>query len=317
MKATKAIVGVAIGSASFFFVYSAPKDEPPPDEAMNSRLPRQGMTTNASQPIATSRKEEKSRAYHPSLRDTQVAGGVTIRHQKVQPDLKLKQLFDYFTSLRHLASQAVIQEALKEHLERTLPQQFHQEVLRIFQAYQSLLDQESTLLNQPQASQDLEGLRDLILQRRDLRREVLPTEVADAFYDHEERYEEFQWQLALQNPESMPPENHLSREQQDRRQKTFAYAKFKASPSQPTDLDHIAETFGEEALQRLEEARKQQAAWQEKRQNYQRIRDSLLTDQPFNHRLFMTALQDETADFLSPQEFKRMQILDELEAESH
>ena len=309
-----------------------PNHSPPhPEEAeKKAELPRNvnvsSKSASASFPPTSNRVQAEKKA-HTSFRGTLVPGGIQVVESRVAADRNLRRLFDYFLTIRGLESKEVILNHLKAYLADKYSDSVIDQVIHIFQQYDRLLDAEAKI-DKPLSPAEWkpDDMKTLVNTRMELRREYLNTDVVYAFFDEQERYEQFQLQVFTnhfngsekgQSQIEDLAKRTLSEDQWQQRQKTFSFLKIKQAAQPGSDMSIaardqlIADKFGSLALDRLEQARIEEDKWQQKRRAYLAARNAVFEDQGLSKAEQQDLIRQDALEFLSIAEYRRMRALDQ------
>ncbi len=155
-----------------------------------------------------------------SLRDTRVDGDLAIDADgKLIISLDIKQMFDYFLSAAGEEPMETIIGRIEEHIRNMVPSDAAEEALNILNSYllykQGLYALEkkypADTLNDDLTAPNISQIKDVLEQRREIRRRYMQTEVVDAFFGEEEMYEQFTiGRLEIQTNNDLAEEEKLT-----------------------------------------------------------------------------------------------------------
>ena len=274
----------------------ASDEAPARDQAQAVIAANEGATANASANAVAAANQEQPNELPPwpaSLRDSAPDGSVTLDAAgRVRASMELRRLFDYFLSAIGEIDLAAIRSLLLQHVRGLHGEGIAAEVAALFDRYVES-QQALAAMHAPPS----ESLRERLERVRDLRRRLLGSDTADAFFGDEERYAEYtldrQDTLAdrtlteeARQQELDTIDARLSPEQRALMQETNAAVlvdeqnrQFEALSMDPEQRhDERAALFGSEAAARLAAADAEQAAWDARVASYVQARDAIRAD---------------------------------------
>lgn len=239
-------------------------------------------------PTATSSSATPAVSVPASLADTEIDGAVELdANGKLRPSLSLRRLFDQVLSSVGELSIDQIRQLLATRLDQLTTPEGKVQALAAFERYLRYLqsvDAASARLNEL-------PFRDRLSALNELRKQLLGTEMAGAFFADEEAYQRFtldRRELAERNDLSAEERGAREREllqqlpessrepfvQQLQAEADFADAQ--AIDTQSSDAEERyslrSERFGEEAAGRMELLDRERQAWQQRVTAYQQER---------------------------------------------
>lgn len=258
-----------------------------------------------------------------AFRGTNIPGEIIFLDGELELNRNLRRVFDYFLSVRGSISQEDIDALFAEYLDKRFNRDEKSRVLNIWQKYLELLDAESNLSLDLGGEWSHDKLVLIMNERRALRDEILGAEMREGFFAADERYEALQLAIMLKKESGAAIDakamafEYLKPEEAEARLKTHSYLRLKELKKESGSwrgevISQLAEGYGEEAVQRLEESEIRKLHWQEKRKMYLAIKESLVLEGASREDL-ESLLRTETEDFLQDHELRRMQALDTLE----
>ena len=280
------LVGSLVGGL-YFFIRS-----PLPDQNQVMVKPRVPELKKQTDQYISKAPPQKNLLSIPSLRGFQgskINGSVQENENgEIAITVDLRRLFDYFFTMRKRYSQEEIFNQFKAFIESRLSEEAQIESLALFQNYWDYQNSlESYMDDLDRGDQD--SLLDALEYRRNLRRELLGSEVADVFFSVEERYEDFQ--LALSeisqashlNPQEKAEqidelERSLPDEEYKKRIETFQFSRLKSNIqglSTEESRDRIANRFGEEAAERFQAVQEKREEWEHRVEHYFKMKNDI------------------------------------------
>ena len=276
----------------------------------------------------STQSETKIWLEHPSLKGTDVNGRARADAKgQLIVERDFRRLLDYFLSLRGRFSDQEIRQQLASYLSEHLPVPTQAEALRLFDRYVNLLNVQSELAaaKDHQETDMTHQIEAILETRRQMRREFLGAQAAEAFYVAEERYESFQLEtLRIEADDNLNAEEKvnaiaeaeliLSPEERAERKQTFAYLDVKRAVSDPhrasEALELIEERFGAEAAQRLEAEEFDRQNWEKRRADYQLEKKRLASDPDRSEDERVQALSQWLSERFSASEIRRLEALE-------
>lgn len=262
-----------------------------------------------------------------SLRGTRVDGGlVTDADGRFVATPDARRLFDYFLAASGEEPEAVLVARIRAEIARRLPPDAARQANELLDRYLAYRARARALaeqgLGEASAAERLEVLREL-------RRETLGVEAADAFFAEEEAVDavtvarqaleeetqltaEERVQRAAEIEASLPPAERASRRAAraalDLR---AAEAELLASGGSPEELRRLRESLvGAEAAERLAALDEQRRAWHERVEDYRAARAALESDPSLDAQARDEAIARLRAERFSGPELLRVEALD-------
>ncbi|HYX31610.1 MAG TPA: lipase secretion chaperone [Oligoflexus sp.] len=272
---------------------------------------------------------------HPSLAGTDVNGGIRVdQNGRVVLHRDVRRMFDYYLSLRGRMENDAIRALLRQHLEASESRDVVNQALALFDKYVALIDAEIRLADE-WTQRDLKAsaqVATVLEERRNLRRTHLGDDLAEAFFEEQESYEDYQLERMkigtdpnlseAEKAEALAAaENRLTPQQQEIRKQTFAWLDIKQLARQPIEslnvesADAIRQRFGENALDRLAAVEQERKTWEQKRQAYRDEKARLEARTDLSDDEKKASLLDYVQAHLDDSEWRRMQALDSVEGE--
>jgi lipase chaperone LimK len=292
---------VLLAGAALWWQTRSPDDRPPsvpnaidaPSRQSSERVDPPRAAENAASTAHATDPTTTSANWPASLRDSEPDGAVTLDASgRVVASLELRRLFDYFLSALGERDVAAIRALLLAHVRALHGDVVAADVAALFDRY---VDYQQALasMNVPPG----DDLRERLARVRELRRRLLDTAMAEAFFGDEERYTEY----TLDRRDVMANDAlderarrqrldeldaRLSPEQRAGMQEANTALlvdeqnrQFDALRLDPTQRQSEREAlFGAEAAQRLAQADAEQAAWDARVRAYVQARDALRAD---------------------------------------
>ena len=210
---------------------------------------------------------------HASLLGTNVYGFVYLDETgKVVVNSSLKNLFDYFLSLKGRVSDKYIKARLGEYLAERVDAGQSSYVLRLFDDYFAYKDKIKDLGMSRLDSSSEDYIQQLLEERRNLRRKMLDNSMVEGFFAEEERYEASQvlrykaHKAFGDEKESLLEESRaaLSYEQEVFREKTFSFLSYKEEKKEKKIAQMDLASFPEGAKERLLAYRRKKASFEKR-----------------------------------------------------
>ena len=277
----------AIERADVDAVAASPTDAATTRAVVAPPTPRQSPST------ATTAVASTTPDWPASLRDSEPDGGVTLDGSgRVRPSIELRRLFDYFLSAIGELDVAGIRALLLAHVRGLHGDGVAAEVAALFDRYVAY---QQSLAAMPAPAD--ESLRARLSRVRELRRQLLDTATADAFFGAEEHYTEYtldrrdiaadpalddaaRAQRLAELDARLAPEQRAQMQQAntallvDEQNRQFDALRLSAAQRQ---VEREA-LFGAEAARRLAEVDAERAAWDARVAAYRQARDALAAD---------------------------------------
>lgn len=266
-----------------------------------------------------------------SLRGASPDGAISVDgNGRLLHNLALKRWFDWHLSLVGEVPPPAIRAWIAEHLARTQPSAVREQVLRVLDAYLGYLADVDRVAALKTSGRDPAERLQLL---KDLRRQHLGAEVAEAFFGDEERQGDYTLaRRALQRDTALTPDQRGARLAEleaalpeSVRQPLAQHRQVQADLEQSAAIaaaiadpvERFAareQAFGAEAAARLEQLDREQTAWQQRLSDYAAARRALLADPSLDAATRESRLAQLRASHFAGTEHVRVEALEQADA---
>ncbi|MBF0117429.1 MAG: hypothetical protein HQK79_01220 [Desulfobacterales bacterium] len=277
-------------------------------------------------------------AIPPALSDTKVDGVLRAdSNGKLIINRDIRHVFDYFLSARSQESLDTIISRIKNHINNSLPSEAAKqatEILNSYIAYQNDLKKfEPSVTLEGNKDQYISELKKTFQERMDLRRKNMGDKIADVFFAEEESYDNFNLQnLEIQTNDALSKkekddkikvlEDQLPEELKERykRKREEAYVEseinelFKNEGNEQKIHQLRESVYGKEAADRLGQLDKQRKEWQNRVEEYQKSKDTILGSSDLSNENKQTKIKELEKNF-NGTELIELEILEKIRAQ--
>ena len=236
------------------------------------------------------------------LQGTDVDGELLVdANGKLVINNGLRNLFEYFISAKSEEPLDIILGRIREYIQHQIPEEPAQRAIAILESYISykkkLEEVESPEGLQGEQLGTLDTIKDALANRMLLRRQFMSTEVVQAFFEDEEKYDQFNLQLIdiKQNSvlsaetkeqqiielEQMLPESvRLMRQEERKREQVNQKIEEmrKEGKTEKEIYEFRKNEFGQEAADRWQKLEEKREVWNNKVDEYMKQRQAIVSD---------------------------------------
>ena len=243
----------------------------------------------------------------------------------------LRNLFEYFLSAKNEEPLDVILGRIREYIHKQIPVEPAREAIAILESYvsykQKLEEIESPEGLQGEELGTLEAIKDALTRRMLIRRQMMSSEVVNAFFGDEEKYDQFNLQLidikqnSVLKPEAkeaeileiekMLPESIQKMRQQERartnREQTIDKMR-KNGKSEQEIYEFRKQEMGEEAAKRWQKLEQKRKVWNNKVDSYMEQRNVIASDPNLTSQEKESAIERLKFESFDESEIKRINV---------
>jgi len=252
----------------------------------------------------------------------------------------LRNLFEYFLSAKNEEPLDIILGRIREYIHKQIPDQPARDAIAILDSYISykkkLEEIESPEGLQGEDLGTLEAIKDALARRMLLRRQMMSSEVVNAFFGDEETYDQFNLQLIeiKQNSvltheakeseilelEKMLPESiqHIRQEERERINREQIIDEMRKNGKSEQDIyEFRKQEMGEEAAKRWQKLEQDRKIWDNKVDSYMKIRNEITSDPNMTSQEQKLAIERLRFESFDESEIKRIEVEERIRLENN
>jgi len=271
------------------------------------------------------------------LTGTQVLGDLVIdENNKLVVTPGIRSVIEYFMSAIGIESLETIAGRIQEYFEQQLPEGAAKEANEIWNSYLiyknrlAEVETEETL-NDLYSSQNAEAIRDVLTRRMILRRRYIRSDVVKAFFEEEEKYDEYnircieinedkslsseEKQSLLVQAEQTLPEDIRQLREQERLNNSLKkqVATLKENGASDEDIYNIrAQTLGEDAAKRWQALDQERENWNNRVDSYFKQKKQILSSPVLNEQTKQQRLLSLKNNSFNEMEQRRLNALERI-----
>jgi len=243
----------------------------------------------------------------------------------------LRNLFEYFLSAKNEESLDVILGRIREYIHKQIPIEPAREAIAILESYiaykKKLEEIESPEGLQGEELGTLDAIKDALARRMLLRRQTMSSDVVNAFFGDEEKYDQFNLQLidikqnSVLTPEAkeaeimalekMLPESIQIMRQEERartnREQTIDKMR-KSGKSEQEIFEYRKDEMGEEAAKRWQKLENDRKIWNNKVDSFMEQRNVITSDPNMTSQEQKLAIERLKFESFDESEMKRIDV---------
>ncbi|MBF0453022.1 MAG: hypothetical protein HQK75_20135 [Candidatus Magnetomorum sp.] len=271
----------------------------------SSTKSKQLETASESNPVTFDKISGYQSKYGPlpqCLQGTDIDGELLLdANGKLIVNQGLRNLFEYFISAKPEESIEIILGRIREYIQNQIPDEPAQRAISILESYiaykKKLEEVESPEGLQGEALGTMDAIKDALANRMLLRRQFMSSDVVMAFYEDEEKYDQFNLQLidikqnSVLSPEAKEqqiieieeilPESIRLMRQEDRQREKLNQQIEEMRKQGKTDKDVYElrkKELGQEAADRWQKLEQESKVWDSKIDTYMKQRETITSD---------------------------------------